>query len=132
MAKKIAPLRLLGLILFSTLALVVDPVAEAAPQVKPVYVELPELTLALNHEYQVVVQVTIRLPGPLAEKHVRDNVPLLNHALVLHLSGLDPYEITPESLETLADHYVLPANQALESKDAVKAAFFQKFMVQTK
>jgi flagellar basal body-associated protein FliL len=68
----------------------------------------------------------------LAEKHVRDNVPLLNHALVLHLSDLNLDEITPESLETLADHYVLAANQALESKNAVKAAFFQKFVVQTK
>ena len=132
MAMRFSPLRLLGLILFSTLALVADPVAEAAPQVKPVYVELPELTQALNHEYQVVVQITIRLPGPLTEKHVRDNVPLLNHALVLHLSDLNLHEITPESLETLADNYVLAANQALESKNAVKTAFFQKFVVQTK
>ena len=132
MTNGFSPLRLLALILFSVLLLVVEQGAVAAPQIKPVYVELPEITVGLNHEYQVIVQVTLRLPGPLAEQQVRDNIPKLRHALVLQMSDVNPYELDVPTLDSIADGYVLAANQSLGGNKLVKAAFLQTFVVQPK
>ncbi len=132
MTKGFYPLRLLALIAFSALLFAVDQAAVAAPQVKPVYIELPEITTALNHDYQVIVQVTLRLSGPLAEQPVKDNIPKLRHALVLHLSDINVHGLDAQAVDALADSYALAANTTLDSKNAVKAAFFQQFVIQTK
>ena len=126
-----SPLRLIALIITSSALLVVQQTAIAATPIKPVYFDLPQITTALNHGHQLIVQVTLRLPGPIAEQHVRETVIKLRHTLVLHLSDMDPDNLDAQALDTLADRYVLAANETLEG-NRVKEALFQKFVVQTK
>ncbi len=122
---------MIALVIISSVALVTQQAVVAAPRVKPVYFDLPQITTALNHGYQVVVQVTLRLPGPIAEQRVRENVNKLRHLLVLHLSDISPDSLDDQVLDTISERYILAANDALESS-RIKEVLFQKVVVQTK
>lgn len=126
-----SPLKLAALVITSVIFFAIQPAAVATPQTKPVYFDLPPITTALNHGYQATVQVTLRLPGPIAEQRVRENAIKLRHTLVLMLSDVKPESFDAHTLDALADRYVSVANEALDGS-RIREVLFQKFVVQTK
>lgn len=131
MALGFSPLKLSALIIASMVLFAVQPLAEATPNTKPVYFDLPQVTTALNHGYQATVQVTLRLPGPIAEQRARDNAIKLRHTLVLMLSDVNPQSFDAHAMDALADRYVSVANETLDGS-RIREVLFQKFVVQTK
>jgi flagellar basal body-associated protein FliL len=93
---------------------------------------LPEITTALDQDYQVQARLVLKLSGPRAEKMTKDKLVRLRHALVLQLAGQDPQRLDAEGIETAMEDFRLEANSLIGAPNAIQSVLVQKFVVQAK
>ncbi len=125
-------LRRVALGLVCALTLSTAQASLPAKSLDQVWFDLPEVVTALDRDYQVSLQLMLRLSGPRAEKLARERLVKLRHALVLQLSDVHAKEFDAPALETLLEDFRLEANGVLGAKNAVRSVLVQKFVVQSK
>lgn len=95
-------------------------------------VELPEITTALDHEFQVSLQLAMRPSGHVAEKQVRDNLIRLRHILVMELADRRPGDLDARGIEDLIESFRGEANALLGLRNGIHSVLITKFVVQSK
>ena len=93
---------------------------------------LPEITTALDQDYQVQTRLILKLSGPRAEKMTRDKLVRLRHALVLQLAEQDPQRLDAQGIEAVMEEFRVEANTLIGAQNAIQSVLVQKFVVQAK
>jgi flagellar basal body-associated protein FliL len=93
---------------------------------------LPEITTALDQNYQVQTRLVLRLSGPRVEKMTKEKLVRLRHALVLQLAGQDPQRLDAEGIEATMEDFRLEANTLIGAPNAIQSVLVQNFVVQAK
>jgi flagellar basal body-associated protein FliL len=93
---------------------------------------LPEITTALDQDYQVQTRLVLQLSGPRAEKMAKEKLVRLRHTLVLQLAEQNPQQLDAEAIETVMEDFRIEANTVLGAPNAIKSVLVQKFVVQAK
>lgn len=93
---------------------------------------LPEITTAIDQDYQVQARLVLELSGPRAEKMTKDKLVRLRHALVLQLAEQDVQRLDAEAIELLMEDFRTEANSLIGARNAIQSVLVQKFVVQAK
>lgn len=97
-----------------------------------ILLDLPEVTTALDRDYQVSLQLALRLSGPGIEKRARENLSRLRHALVMALADRRPGDLDAPGIEALIEDFREEANALLGTRNSVRSVLVKKFVVQSK
>ncbi len=93
---------------------------------------LPEITTALDQDYQVQMRLVLKLSGPRAEKMTKEKLVRLRHALVLQLAEQDPQRLDAQGIESVMEDFRIEANSLIGAPNAIQSVLVQKFVVQAK
>lgn len=123
-----------GLVIGLVCSLILTPaLANFGESGKPGFlVELPEITTALDHEYQVSLQLALRPSGPVTEKQARDNLIRLRHTLVMELADRRPGDLDAQGIENLIESFRGEANAVLGTRNGIRSVLVTKFVIQGK